>query len=160
MAETPCIIDNWRFFPVPTPAADNNGAYLGEIEKVEFSHTRGFYSLASPFNLTLACTTSGANIYYTTDGRSPVIGEVNTPTSILYTTQIPVNGSKFVRAAALKTGWMPTKTETHTYIFDASEPQYTINAMPVIAIVGDPTESLWLPNGIMCSNPLSADGIL
>jgi hypothetical protein len=137
--------ETWRFFPVPTPAADNNGAYLGEIEKVEFSKERGFYDAS--FNLTLACTTSGANIYYTTDGRSPVIGEVNTPTSIRYTTQIPVSSSKnYIRAAAIKTGWKPAPIETHTYIYGASD---AIKSMPVFAIVGDPNESLWAPNGVM-----------
>jgi hypothetical protein len=142
--------NNWRFFPTPTPLADNNGAYLGEIEDVEFSHTRGFYSSASPFNLTIACVTPGVNIYYTTDGRSPVVGEVNTPTSKRYTAPIAIGSSKFVRAAATKTGWMPSRTETHTYIFDANT---AIKQMPVIAIVGDPTESLWAPNGIMCTSP-------
>jgi hypothetical protein len=139
--------DNWRFFSTPTPGADNNGAYLGEIEQVEFSHTRGFYDTS--FNLTLACVTSGANIYYTTDGRSPVVGEVNTPTSKRYTTQIAVSSSKCIRAAAIKTGWMPSRTETHTYIFNASA---AVKAMPAMAIVGDPTESLWEPNGVMSVN--------
>ncbi|MFZ0034335.1 MAG: lamin tail domain-containing protein, partial [Sedimentisphaerales bacterium] len=48
----PDAADNWRFFPTPTPLADNNGAYLGEIENVEFSHERGFYNAS--FNLTMA----------------------------------------------------------------------------------------------------------
>jgi hypothetical protein len=145
----PNIIDNWRFFPSPTPGAINNGAYLGEIDNVEFSHKRGFYTSSSPFNLTIACVTPGANIYYTTDGRSPVIGEVNTPTSIRYTTPIAVNSTKFIRAAATKTGWMPSRTETNTYVFDANSYQKSI---PIMAIVGDPNESLWEPNGVMSVN--------
>jgi len=141
--------DNWRFFPTPTPAADNNGAYLGEIDTVEFSKERGFYDSNYPFNLTIACVTPGANIYYTTDGRSPVVGEVNTPTSKRYTTRIAVNSSKCIRAAAIKTGWMPSRTETHTYIFNASA---AVKSMPAMAIVGDPNESLWEPNGVMSVN--------
>jgi hypothetical protein len=136
--------NNWRFFPTPTPLADNNGAYLGVIEQVEFSHTRGFCDTS--FNLTLACVTSGVNIYYTTDGRSPIVGEMPAPTSIQYMTPIAVNSTKYIRAAAIKTGWMPSRTETHTYIFGASAP---VKSMPAMAIVGDPTESLWAPNGVM-----------
>ena len=141
--------DNLRFFPTPTPLADNNGAYLGEIEGVEFSKERGFYDSNYPFNLTIACVTPGVNIYYTTDGRSPVIGEVNTPTSIRYTTPIAVSTSKFVRAGAIKVAWMPSRTETHTYIFGASA---AVKAMPAMAIVGDPNQSLWEPNGVMSVN--------
>jgi len=140
----PDTTDNWRFFPTPTPGADNNGAYLGEIEDVEFSHTRGFYSAS--FNLTMACVTPGVNIYYTTNGRSPVIGEVNTPGSIRYTAPIAISSSKPVRAAATKTAWKPSPTTTHTYIFGASS---AIKSMPLVSLVGDPNTTFFEPNGIM-----------
>ena len=80
-----------RFFSTPTPLADNNGAYIDEIEEVEFSHKRGFYD--SSFTLTLACVTPGVNIYYTTDGDSPISGETSAPGSILYTTPITITVS-------------------------------------------------------------------
>jgi len=136
--------ETWRFFPIPTPAADNNGGYWGEVEKVELSKERGFYDAS--FNLILACTTPGANIYYTTDGSNPVIGEVAAPTSIRYTSPISVTGTQYIRAAALKTGWKPSPTETHTYIFGASD---AIKAMPLISLVGDPAQTFYEPNGIM-----------
>jgi hypothetical protein len=135
---------NLRFFSTPTPVADNNGAYLGQIEQVEFSRERGFYDAS--FTLTLACTTSGANIYYTTDGRPPIAGESPAAGSILYTAPFAVNSSKPIRAAALKTGWMPSPVETHTYIFGATTAQ---KAMTVLSIVGDHNESLWPPHGVM-----------
>ncbi|MGA2092876.1 MAG: lamin tail domain-containing protein, partial [Sedimentisphaerales bacterium] len=136
--------ENWRFFPIPTPAADNNGGYIDEIDNVEFSKERGFYDTS--FNLTIACTTSSAKIYYTTDGRNPIAGEVNSPTSIRYTSPITINSSKAVRAAAIKVGWKPSPIETHTYIFGANS---AIKAMPAISLVGDPTQALYEPNGIM-----------
>jgi hypothetical protein len=136
---------NWRFFPIPTPGADNNNvAYLGEIEKVEFSKERGFYD--ANFTLTLACVSPGVNIYYTTNGKSPIAGEVNVPGSIRYTTPFNINSSKAIRAAAIKTGWMPSPVETHTYIFGANS---AIKAMPAVSLVGDSGESLYEPNGIM-----------
>jgi hypothetical protein len=130
--------------PFPTPGADNNGAYLNEIEDVDFSHTRGFYS--SSFNLTLACTTSGVNIYYTTNGRSPIAGEVNAPTSIRYTSPVTINSTKVLRAAAIKTGWKPSPIATNTYIFGASS---AIKSMPAVSLVGDPNQTFYEPNGIM-----------
>ena len=108
-------------------------AYLDEIDEVAFSHPRGFYS--SSFNLTMACVTPGSAIYYTTDGRNPVIGEVNTPTSTRYTSQINVSSTTCIRAAAIKTGWKPSPKKTNTYIFGASS---AIKAMPLIALAGDP----------------------
>jgi len=106
---------SWRFFPTPTPGAHNNGPYLGEIENVEFSHERGFYDTG--FDVTIATTTNGADIYYTTDGSKPVENEVNSPTSSPYTGAIHVSSTTCLRAAAIKAGWMPSPTETHTYIF-------------------------------------------
>ncbi len=136
--------DSLRFFAVPSPAGDNNNAYLGEVEKVEFSKTRGFYEQS--LILILASTTSNANIYYTTDGRNPIAGEVNAPGSIRYSSPIAINSTKCIRAAAIKNGWKPSPVETHTYIYGASA---AIKSMPLISLVGDPNQSLYEPNGVM-----------
>jgi hypothetical protein len=140
----PDATSDFRLFPTPTPGASNNGAYAGEIENVKFSRERGFCD--ANFTLTLACVTPGVNIYYTTDGRSPITGEAPAAGSTLYTTPFAVNSSKPIRAAAIKTGWMPSPVETHTYIFGATSAQ---KAMPVLSIVGDSNESLYPPHGIM-----------
>jgi len=136
--------DFWQFSSTPTPGAHNNPAYLGEVNEVEFSHTRGFYNTS--FSLTLACTTSGATIYYTTNGSSPIVGDTNSPKSVRYTAPIAISSSKCLRAAAIKTGWRPSITMTHTYIFGASA---AIKAMPMVSLVGDPNSSLYEPNGVM-----------
>jgi hypothetical protein len=137
-------IDNWRFFPTPTPGAVNNGAYLGEIDAVEFSHTRGFYN--APFNLSIACATPGVSIYYTTDGKNPIDGETAAAGAASYTGSLAVSGTKYVRAAAIKSGWRPSPTKTHTFIFGASN---VIQSMPVVSLVGDAETALYEPNGIM-----------
>jgi len=136
--------ENWRFFSTATPGASNSNAYLGDIDNVDFSKERGFYD--SNFMLTLACTTSGANIYYTTDGRDPIAGEVNTPTSVRYTSPIFISATKCIRAAAIKTSYKPSPIETHTYIFGASA---AAKAMPLVSLVGDPNKTFYEPNGIM-----------
>ena len=83
--------DNWQFSTNPTPGANNTPGYIGEVNEIEFSHTRGFYD--TPFNVTMACTTPGATIYYTTDGSDPVSDEVNSPQSISYTVPVAVSAT-------------------------------------------------------------------
>jgi len=65
----PDASDDLRFFGHPSPAARNDGAYLGEIAEVGFSHRRGFYD--TPFYLTLATETDDAVVYYSLDGSEP-----------------------------------------------------------------------------------------
>jgi len=65
----PDAADNVRFLAAPTPAAENSGAYLGEVAAPKFSHKRGFYT--TPFSVTLATETKNAVIYYTLDGSEP-----------------------------------------------------------------------------------------
>jgi hypothetical protein len=136
--------DNWQFSSSPTPGAHNNPAYLGEVNEVEFSHTRGFYDTS--FNLTMSCTTPGATIYYTTNGRNPVVGEVNSPTSVRYTAPVAVSTTKCFLAAAIKTGWRPSPAIAHTYIFGASP---AVRSMPVVSLVGDANQTFFEPNGVM-----------
>ncbi|MFA5422328.1 MAG: lamin tail domain-containing protein [Phycisphaerae bacterium] len=136
--------DDLRFFSTPTPLADNNGAYINFIEKVEFSHERGFYE--SSFNVTMATETDGTQIYYTTDGSEPIQNEAPSPASTEYTGAVTVSSTTYIRASAMKTGWMPPLTTTHTFIFNASN---ELKSLPVISIVGDEYNSLFEPYGIM-----------
>ncbi len=136
--------NNMQFFSVPTPLADNNNAYIDIVEQPEFSHERGFYDTG--FNVTIATSTNGADIYYTTDGNAPVKNDVNTVSSTKYTSAIHISSNTCLRAAAIKTGWMPSRTTTHTYIFDASD---EIKSMPAVCLVGDEYKSLFEPDGIM-----------
>jgi hypothetical protein len=107
---------NLRFFYTPTPLADNNGAYAGLIDDVEFSHERGFYE--SDFYVTIATATNGVNIYYTTDGSKPIENEMPSAASTLYTGAVHINTTTCLRAAALKSGgYKPSPVNTHTYIF-------------------------------------------
>jgi len=101
----PDASDNWRFFPVPTPGAANNEAYLGEVEAVQVSHERGFYE--SPFSVTLATETEGAAIYYTLDGSEPfdLARGGRFPAGNVYTGPIAISQTTCLRAKAIKTGW-------------------------------------------------------
>ncbi|MFC1604395.1 chitobiase/beta-hexosaminidase C-terminal domain-containing protein [Planctomycetota bacterium] len=136
--------DDLRFFTRPTPAAENQGAYLGIVEDPKFSHERGFYN--SSFNVTVAVETDGARIYFTTDGSEPLENERPSVTSSEYTSAIRISSTTCLRAAAIKNGWLPSHTMTQTYIFNASE---AIKSMPVVSLVGDEYTSFFEPDGIM-----------
>jgi len=140
----PDASDNFRFFNSPTPAAENQGAYLGVVENPEFSHERGFYDRS--FNLTIADATDEAKIYFTKDGSEPLENEQPSSTSSVYTGAIEISSTTCLRAAAIKNGWLPSRTITHTYIFNASN---AIKSMPVVSIVGNEHKSLFEPDGIM-----------
>ncbi len=136
--------ENWRFFSNPTPAAANSDAYLGLVADTKFSHKRGFYE--EPFMLSITCATPDALIYYTTNGSAPIENGTASASAVLYTGPISISATTCIRAAAIKTGWMPTNIDTQTYLFHASE---VIKAMPVISLVGDAQTSLYEPDGVM-----------
>ncbi|MFH1719707.1 MAG: lamin tail domain-containing protein, partial [Planctomycetota bacterium] len=107
--------DSWRFFGTPTPAAQNSGGYLGEIETPKFSRKRGFYRAA--FSVTLATETEDAVIYYTLDGSEPYQWGGRFMTGSVYQGPISIGRTTCLRAKAIRAGWKPSETETHTYIF-------------------------------------------
>jgi hypothetical protein len=107
--------EDWRLFTIPSPAAQNNGGYLGEVANTKFSHNRGFYD--EPFHVTIATETEGAVIYYTLDGSEPYGASGRTPGGMVYTAPIAINRTTCLRAVAVKPGWMPSNVDTHTYIF-------------------------------------------
>ena len=47
--------EDWRLFTSPSPAAQNEGGYLGEVADTKFSHNRGFY--VAHFSVTIATET-------------------------------------------------------------------------------------------------------
>ena len=160
-----------RYFPEPTPGTANGAGYLGVIETVQFDRARGFYD--APFTLALACATTEAAIYYTTNGVDP------TATSgTRYTGPMAISGTTCVRANAFLDGWLVPGSVTRTYLFLDQvlaqtgagmpnawgndwqmDPRVVTNAayagrirddlksLPVVSIVLDP-EDFWGPAGI------------
>jgi hypothetical protein len=111
----PAAGNEWRFFGTPTPTGPNTGAYLGIVADLQFSHERGFYS--EPIAVEITTKTPEAGIFYTVDGSSPFDPARSFPTGRLYTGPIVITTTTSLRAVAIKPGWMPTKVDTHTYIF-------------------------------------------
>jgi len=107
--------EDWRLFTTPSPAAQNNGGYLGEVADTKFSHNRGFYD--APFSATIATETEGSVIYYTLDGSEPYGASGRAPGGMPYTAPIAINRTTCLRAVAVKPGWMSSNVDTHTYFF-------------------------------------------
>jgi hypothetical protein len=136
--------DAWRFSATPTPGQPNDEGYIGEVAPLRFSHERGFYT--APFNLVITTTTPDVNIIYTLDGRAPdELGYRDIPGKE-YTGPIVINRTIGVRAMAFKPGWKPTAIYTHTYVFDT---RTQVKSLPIIALVGDPGQTFYEPDGVM-----------
>jgi len=144
-----------RFLAVPTPGAENDGAYLGEVKAPQFSHKRGFHRAA--FLLTLATETEGATIHYSLDGARPFEQVGRFPTGTVYTGPILINKTTCLRVKAVKPGWKPSAIKTRTYVLNASE---AVKSLPLISLVGNPRTTFYEPDGVMAivGGSYGADG--
>jgi hypothetical protein len=111
----PDASENWHLFDNPSPVARNQAGYSGKVTDTKFSHNRGFYD--SSFNVTIATETEGAVIYYTIDGSEPYNESGRTSSGRFYTGPVAINKTTCLRAVAVKSNWMPSNIDTHTYIF-------------------------------------------
>ncbi|MFN0125723.1 MAG: chitobiase/beta-hexosaminidase C-terminal domain-containing protein [Verrucomicrobiales bacterium] len=84
----------------------------GYVADTEFSVRRGFFT--NPVNVAITCATPGAEIHYTLNGATP------SETSPLYTAPLNISTTTTLRARAFRPNWVPTNTDTNTYIFPAS----------------------------------------
>ena len=99
-----------RYFSKPTPGRVNGAGFLGFAPELKLSHTRGFFD--SPFDLTLGTATAEAVIRYTFNGEPP-----SANTGFVYSGPIPINRTTTLRAAAFNSGYSPSRTKTHTFIY-------------------------------------------
>ncbi len=107
--------DDWYFMGFPSPGSENSRAYQGSVAGIVFSHERGFYDY--PVEVTLACETPGATIYYTRDGSEPYTVSDGSLSGHVYDGPILIYKTTCLRAVAVKSGWMSSPAATHTYIF-------------------------------------------
>ncbi|PKO97745.1 MAG: hypothetical protein CVU14_09700, partial [Bacteroidetes bacterium HGW-Bacteroidetes-9] len=84
-------------------------------ETPTFDPLAGTYYSAQ--NVTIACSTSGSTIYYTTDGTDPD----NTGNGTTYSTAIPVSATTTIKAKAYATGYDPSAIATATYTFPVAQ---------------------------------------
>jgi hypothetical protein len=124
-------------FAVPTVI--NGKVYVGTSTEVDvygllgtqspaatptFSPVAGTYTTTQ--NVTLNDTTSGASIYYTTNGNTP------TTSSTLYNhVAIPVSSSETIKAIAVATGFTQSAVGSAAYVISAPPPpDFSVSATP------------------------------
>jgi hypothetical protein len=73
-----------------------------------FSPAEGTYDSAQ--NVTIACATSGASIFYTTDGSAP------TASSTAYVSPVTISATTTLKAIATKSGYPDSVVATATYV--------------------------------------------
>ena len=120
-------------------------AVAGAPENPTFSLAEGVYDAAQ--NVTLACATEGADIYYTTDGTEP------TASSTKYSAAIVVSATTTIKAIAIKNS-IPSAVVSATYKIitlegSGSETKpYTV--ADVIALENSRSAAAWVKGYIIC----------
>ncbi|MBN1441722.1 MAG: CotH kinase family protein, partial [Planctomycetes bacterium] len=102
--------DSLRYFAVPTPGGPNGTGSVGFVEDTHFTVDRGFFE--DPFEVEIATDTPGAEIRFTVDGSRPTA-----TTGSIYDGAIAVSRTTTLRAAAFRSGLIPTNVDTQTYVF-------------------------------------------
>ena len=120
---------SWVLFAEPTPGSSNStSSYAGALSPIEFSMASGFYNQAQ-ISVELSSPDESATIYFTTDGTTPTMDDFN------YGYSIPLTSTTVIRARAFLNGWLPSETESKTYIFGEDEAE----GLPVVFLSTDPS---------------------
>lgn len=90
---------------------ETGGSTVETCATPTFSPAAGTYTEAQ--NVTISCATSGATIYYTTDGTTP------TTSSTQYTGAIPVSSTTTIKAMATATGYNNSAVASATYTINS-----------------------------------------
>jgi hypothetical protein len=137
---------NLRYFATPTPGGPNgNSSIIDVADSVHFSASRGHYS--SPFDLLLSTPTPGAEIRYTRNGAEPTA-----TTGFVYTGPVRITNLTIIRAAAFRPNFLPSKTVTHTYLYNLPA---NIRSLPIFSITT--ASNNWVgPTGILGMNSSQA----
>ncbi|PYM14012.1 MAG: hypothetical protein DME18_07715, partial [Verrucomicrobia bacterium] len=98
------------YFAAPSPRTNNSPGLIARAPGTKFSVDRGFFD--APFNLVITCEDASAIIRYTTNGAAPAAAM-----GLAYTGPIQIGGTTVIRAAAFRNGFVPSKADTHTYLF-------------------------------------------
>jgi hypothetical protein len=147
-----------KYFSVPTPGAANGSSTItGVVAEVHCSVERGFFN--QPFTLVIDTPTPGATIRYTTNGTPP------TETSgLIYTNPLTIGGLTTLRALACRTSLLPSRVQTHTYIFLANvinqptnPPGFPINVWNLSGQTSDYGMDPRVVTNVLHSNTITGD---
>ncbi len=100
----------------------SEATYVLKVGDVKASSASGKYS--NPFKLTLSQTaTSGATIYYTTDGSDPT----TSATRVAYTTSLLIDETQTIKAVAVRDGFVNSEILTVEYeVVKCADPYFSL----------------------------------
>lgn len=123
-------MSTWGYFEIPTPGKLNETKIASDIVKSEISFSISETFLKSKSQLGISGAGINEEIRYTLNGNEP------TENSLLFRGPIELTKNTVVRARVFKTGAIPGKITTKTYIFDAKP------TLPVVSVSTD-SMNLW-----------------
>lgn len=136
-------LGDWRYYANPSPArANGHSSIRGLLDPPHVNVSRGFYT--TPFNLAFTSTEPGVTIRYTTNGSEPTASNGS-----VYSNPIRVTSTRAIRAAAFKSGFLPSEIISHTYLYNVPSSH---RSLPVVSLTTD-NSNLWGPTGIQETNP-------
>jgi hypothetical protein len=112
------IVDNSGLVSGASQTVTLTGTGIPVAATPTFSVASGTY--ASAQTVTLSDTTTGATIYYTTNGATP------TTSSTKYTAAITVSANETIEAIAVATGYAQSAVATAAYQIDAATPTFSV----------------------------------
>jgi hypothetical protein len=104
---------------------------IGTVASPTFTPVAGTYTGAQ--SVTIADTTMGAMIYYTTDGSIPP----TSPTSIVYSNPISVTASETINAIAVAPDYNNSAVVSAPYVINLLPPDYTVSFSPSTLTIED-----------------------
>jgi hypothetical protein len=122
-----------------TDSEVNTAAYAFKPVQPTISGEKFFMTSTT---VTLACTTDGAVVYYTTDGTAP------SSTSTKYTAPFTLDATATVKAIAIKTGW--TDSDVAEQEFSKIVVKMVAEAIAVIDAAGSAEVQNQYVEGIIC----------
>lgn len=97
---------------LPTDPNNSGGSVVGTVATPVLSPTPGTFP--SSQSVTITCSTTGATIYYTTDGSAP------TTTSSVYTSSITISATSTLKAVAARNGMNNSTVVSGAYTITGS----------------------------------------
>lgn len=133
----------WRYYAGGSPRGANPASTIvGVLGPVHFSVERGFFQ--KPFNVSLATAEPGTTIRYTIDGSVPTGSN-----GVVYTQPVTIGATRVVRAAAFRENYLPSRADTHTYLYNVAALRRYIPTLSLVTA----SNHLYGASGIMEYNP-------
>ena len=142
--------------------ADSNGTFHGFVltspaaATPTFSPSPGSYS--STQTVTISDATTGASIYYTTDGTTPTTGSTS------YSGSITVDSTETIQAIAAAAGFSNSAVATATYTINAPAPDFQVSVGPTTLTIvagqsGEATFTVTPENGFNSPVNFACNGL-